>query len=1145
MSLIPSSPLCRRLISSRNLVGATRSASNRSPSSSVWLQRQQNDPFVRQRQAANAFVSRSAFKLLELNEKVDLLRPGINLVDLGAAPGGWIQAAESILDGSGTIVGVDLLPLKLSKIASNTERIGFVKGDFLDPVTQSKLRKTLAKVTGKENPRVDLVLSDMMANTTGSSFRDATLSLTLCESALSFALQHLSPSSSSSETYSRSSTRIQLVVKHFNSHHTKEFTERLRKYFLVVRWIKPESSRKESKEGFLVRPVHIHARPLYQSLPHLEHLQNRINHASTLLEAIDGSNRHRSVKETKDLAGTLEKEYEGLKREKENLTGSTKLSWRSEIVRAVEIGKDWFDMSEESADGQRKETVRKLVEGVATSSSSNSPTSQHVFLRSLSSYSALPTSTRDFTTIIDLCHVLLSFRNLESKIFGKALDSNARGLLDACSKFKLHLQHLKDNPSLLPHAATFQPEFYIQLSKEKKVKATAEQLDIISSPTTPGITLIISHAGSGKTTACLGLAQAMGHSQVFSVFGSTKRPLNELRERFGNLATFNTVDSLAYHVLKARYGDRYLRKFQTGSSKTSSELRELDWVTVGKLLGIYGEWMPRKYRRAKSGGLVALLGKRYLAKVLRTFETWCNSSRHEISSEDIRRIFGDEIRVPSQEIIKMTRKLASRVFDMEDPTAPLPFFAMKKKIVRDLDSEDIDFTLQSVILVDEAQDLNTCELEMFLKIGEGRRLVLAGDPLQAIYQFKGTTDRWARLPNADVFHLNQSLRFGEEITSVINEPLIARGRIRNLVVGSSKPSQVYRLSDVENRRDTLKLDPSYKALFLDVLNTKAHSANKSLCLQLLLSDRFDAKNPLQLFFHGAHLRLGVPFKSGSLDHPYPQHDPDFSSSLADFRSWEEFIKEFDSWSRDLPGADKYRDWGTLVEVFSRGEQGLDFAKQVLESRAALKEVVVPETQPANMTMSIPWQIKGLEADSVQISESFGRGFHAPAGSLDAGSHHTALSRARQTLELNSKQTEKLAEIWGLHRFYSYSMNSNSATSESACENCGSASPHAPLIGYSTTLPYHPRHVHPLISNFRSQSASSISISSSNFPICVDCAARSRHLPLRNFARYLAGQPEEDQENSQEITVKQALSRRREMKRNRMNELRQELELDSF
>jgi len=91
----------------------------------------------------------------------------------------------------------------------------------------------------------------MMANTTGSSLRDSALSLTLCESALTFALQHLPPSAATS-TNSSSTTPIQLIVKHFTSHHTKEFTERLKKYFKSVRWIKPESSRKMSREGFLV-----------------------------------------------------------------------------------------------------------------------------------------------------------------------------------------------------------------------------------------------------------------------------------------------------------------------------------------------------------------------------------------------------------------------------------------------------------------------------------------------------------------------------------------------------------------------------------------------------------------------------------------------------------------------------------------------------------------------------------------------------------------------------------------------------------------------------------------------------------------------------------------------------------------------------
>ncbi|GAA5989728.1 hypothetical protein JCM5350_007369 [Sporobolomyces pararoseus] len=759
------------------------------------------------------------------------------------------------------------------------------------------------------------------------------------------------------------------------------------------------------------RLVNNYARPLYQSLPNLQSLQTRIQHTSTLLKELDNFKHKRSITKTRELARSVEDEYGGLKLEKEKLTGSTKLDWRSEIVRAVEKWEQWIDNSGEAAN-QRKETVRRLVEGVATSSS-NSPTSQHDFLRSLSGYDTLRTSTRDFSKIIDLCHVLLSFRDLHSKIVDILLDSNARALLDACGKFKLNLQHLAANPSLLPHAARSKPYFFIRLSKENKVKATAEQVDIISSRTTPGITLIIAHAGSGKRTACLGFAQAIGYPKVFSVFGSTKRLMEELKVRFGDLATFNTVDSLAYHVLKARYGELYLRKFQTGSRK-SSKPRELDWVTVGELLEIYGNWMPQRYRRAESGELTPLLRKRYLAKIILAFETWCNSSRVGISSKDIRPLIGDEIQVPSEEIVKMTRRLASRVFDMDDVAAPLPFFAMKKKIVQDLDSEDIDFALQDVILVDEAQDLNECELEMYLKIAKGRRLVLSGDPLQAIYQFKGTTDRWTRLPNADVFHLTQSIRFGEAIAAVVNEPLIAHGRTNNLVVASSKLSQVYRSSNVENRRDTLKLDSSYRALFLDVLKTKATSADKSLRLRLLLSDRFDADNPLQLFFHGAHLFLSLPFESGTAKDPYPKKDDDFSASLAEFRSWEELLTEYDSWSYDLPRSDKYKDWTTVVDIFHREE--LAFAKQVLESRTVLRETVVLETQSASMIMSIPHQIKGLEANSVLISESFGDGFDARTGSFDAGVLHTAVTRPKETLELNSKQTERYAEVWGLHLF---------------------------------------------------------------------------------------------------------------------------------
>ncbi|GAA5864053.1 hypothetical protein JCM1840_000687 [Sporobolomyces johnsonii] len=250
----------------------TRAASSRSSSSNQWIQRQRNDPFVRARASptsspsptsASAFVSRSAFKLIDLHHQspreAKLLRPGMTVVDLGAAPGGWIQAAQEVLRGEGTVVGVDLLPLQRG--IDELHGVHFVRGNFLDPAVQAKVQAALSTATGQRRPTVDLVLSDMMANTTGNTLRDAELSLSLCEAALSFALQHLSPAPSPSPPAPSPPVAAapQLIMKHFASSHTPEFRAKLRRHFRSVRWSKPESSRKESKEGFLVcselRPV--------------------------------------------------------------------------------------------------------------------------------------------------------------------------------------------------------------------------------------------------------------------------------------------------------------------------------------------------------------------------------------------------------------------------------------------------------------------------------------------------------------------------------------------------------------------------------------------------------------------------------------------------------------------------------------------------------------------------------------------------------------------------------------------------------------------------------------------------------------------------------------------------------------------------
>ncbi|GJN91050.1 hypothetical protein Rhopal_004065-T1 [Rhodotorula paludigena] len=249
-------------------------AGKKSASSSQWIQRQRNDPYVRARAstasspsstespASTAFVSRAAFKLIDLQHAwkgdVKLLRLGMSVVDLGAAPGGWIQAAQHILQGRATVVGVDLLPLQ--RAIGERDGVRFVQGDFLDPAVQRKLRQAVAEATGKDS--VDLVLSDMMGNMTGSTTRDGTISLELCRAALAFALDHLEPiplppadPPDAKPPTANALARIlpvQLVLKHFASGLTAEFRNELQAQFRVVKWIKPASSRKNSKEGFFV-----------------------------------------------------------------------------------------------------------------------------------------------------------------------------------------------------------------------------------------------------------------------------------------------------------------------------------------------------------------------------------------------------------------------------------------------------------------------------------------------------------------------------------------------------------------------------------------------------------------------------------------------------------------------------------------------------------------------------------------------------------------------------------------------------------------------------------------------------------------------------------------------------------------------------
>jgi 23S rRNA (uridine2552-2'-O)-methyltransferase len=197
-------------------------------SSKLWLERQLNDPYVAQARR-EGLRSRAAYKLIEIDDKYHFLKPGITVVDLGAAPGGWSQIAArrvGAAGGKGKVVAIDLL--EMPEIAG----VSFAQLDFLKTGAPDKL---LAMMGG----RADVVLSDMAANTTGHRKTDQLRILGLVEGAAAFAADVLKPGGT-------------LVAKVFQSGADATLMTQLKHDFATVRHVKPASSRKDSSERYVL-----------------------------------------------------------------------------------------------------------------------------------------------------------------------------------------------------------------------------------------------------------------------------------------------------------------------------------------------------------------------------------------------------------------------------------------------------------------------------------------------------------------------------------------------------------------------------------------------------------------------------------------------------------------------------------------------------------------------------------------------------------------------------------------------------------------------------------------------------------------------------------------------------------------------------
>lgn len=198
----------------------------RSASSRRWLAEHEGDEFVK-RARESGYRSRAVFKLQDIQRTDRVIRPGMTIVDLGAAPGGWSQFAAQLMRGNGRIVALDILPM------DDIPGVEFLQGDFSCEATATHLLDLL----GEDRPQ--LVMSDIAPNTTGIADVDHDRSMYLVEQVVDFASQTLQPGGD-------------LIVKVFQGRDFQQFVRQLRRSFKSVKVRKPPASRSRSVELYLL-----------------------------------------------------------------------------------------------------------------------------------------------------------------------------------------------------------------------------------------------------------------------------------------------------------------------------------------------------------------------------------------------------------------------------------------------------------------------------------------------------------------------------------------------------------------------------------------------------------------------------------------------------------------------------------------------------------------------------------------------------------------------------------------------------------------------------------------------------------------------------------------------------------------------------
>ena len=196
----------------------------RAKKSRTWVIKQHRDQFFKKAKVLG-YKSRAAFKLIELNKKFNLIKKNSNLLDIGSTPGGWSQVASKIIT-NGKILAIDITPME------KLDNVVFLNNDFSEESVQNKILKTF-------KDKIDIIVSDMAENTTGNKTVDSIRTNSLCADVINFSLKALTSKGS-------------LVCKLFMGEDFLEVKNLAKKNFKKVDFFKPESSRSESKETYII-----------------------------------------------------------------------------------------------------------------------------------------------------------------------------------------------------------------------------------------------------------------------------------------------------------------------------------------------------------------------------------------------------------------------------------------------------------------------------------------------------------------------------------------------------------------------------------------------------------------------------------------------------------------------------------------------------------------------------------------------------------------------------------------------------------------------------------------------------------------------------------------------------------------------------